>query len=82
MSRNRKGFPEKSFVLVTGNSPLNPFIATKEFAAQTLYMYFLFVVCLFVCLIIFLSYLYRIRIILLLEKITCHVAMHTIVPLL
>ena len=41
---------------------------TKEFAAHTLYMYFLFVVCLFVCLFIFLSYLYSIRIILLLEN--------------
>ena len=30
MSRNRKGFPEKSFVLVTGNSPLYPFIAGNE----------------------------------------------------
>ena len=46
-SMSQKGFPEQSFVPVTGNSPLFPFIAGfethYEFAAHSLFIYCLFV---------------------------------------
>ena len=71
ISRSGKGFPEKSFVPVTGNSPLYPFIAGNEThlgVCSSHIVYVLFVCCMFVCMFVHLPFLDSVRIILLLEN--------------